>query len=337
VKIVHAEGDAATRGETIGRELGDLIHASLDFYRRYFEHLGIGDLARALAPFRAAAERSLPDQVATIGGMARGAEVSEVDLFAVNACEELEARRVPAERCSSFTAVGEGFTLLAHNEQWLAGDAGNVAVVVEHATEGPPIASPTLAACLPAVGMNARGGAQGIHSLTALTDRVGIPRVLVSRHALESANREDVLRRAGIEGRAGGYAHLLAFAGGDALTVETTSDRLGVLDGPGGHTNHYLDPALAEDGDEPGSGSVSRLERLRELLAERPPASPEDAMAILADHGSEPQAICKHADGDGPDESTIVFAMVCELESRRMWVAAGNPCEASFEAIELPW
>jgi hypothetical protein len=333
VRVVHAEGNAAERGLTIGRELGDLIHASVDFYRGYFDHLGVADVAAALVPYRAAAERALPELVEVVAAIARGAEVSERDLFAVNACEELEGRSVPAERCSSFTAVGEGFTLLAHNEQWLAGDAGNVAIVVEHPPEGPAIVSPTLAACLPAVGMNGRGGAQGIHSLTATTDRVGIPRVLVSRHALEAANRDDALARAGMPGRAGGYAHLLAFRGGDALTLETSARELAVLDGAGPHTNHYVAPELEAVRDEPGEGSVARLERLTQLLADRPPSSPQEAMELMADHESSPQAICKHA--DTPEESTIVFSMVCELESGRMWVAAGCPCETDYEEIDL--
>ena len=52
-------------------------------------------------------------------------------------------------------------------------------------------ASPTVAACLPAVGINGAGLAQGIDSLSARDDRVGIPRVLVSRHALEAGSAED--------------------------------------------------------------------------------------------------------------------------------------------------
>jgi len=31
----------------------------------------------------------------------------------------------------------------------------------------------------------------------------------------------------------------------------------------------------------------------------------------------------------------VVFSMVCELESLRMWVAPGNPCETEFEEVEL--
>jgi hypothetical protein len=335
LRVVHAEGDPAARGRTIGSELGDLIDRSLGFYREYFREVGVRDLSRAVGPYREAAERSLPAHVETISGMAAGAGVSEVELLAVNACEELEAGAVPAERCSSFTAVGPGFTLLAHNEQWLAGDAGNVGVVIERPADGAVIVSPTLAACLPAVGMNANGGAQGIHSLTARDDQVGTPRVLVSRHALEASDRQDAILRAGLPGRAGGYAHLLAFRGGDALTIETSATGLAVLEGPGPHTNHYVATELREVGDEPGAGSLARLDRLTELLEQRPPTTPQEAMGILGDHRSSPQAICKHPGPNDPEESTIVFSMVCELEAGRMWVAAGNPCEAEFEEVEL--
>jgi isopenicillin-N N-acyltransferase-like protein len=334
-RVVVAEGDAAARGRTIGSELGNLIDRSLAFYRDYFAHLGIRDLAAAVQPFRDAAERSLPEHVSTIAAMAKAAEVREEELFAVNACEELEEGVVPAGRCSSFTAVGPGYTILAHNEQWLAGDAPNVAVVVERPADGIVLVSPTVATCLPAVGLNSHGAAQGIDSLTARDERIGVPRVLVSRHALAAADREDALRRAGLPGRAGGYAHVLAFRGGDALTIETSATRLAVVEGPGPHANHYADTELAEIGVEPGAGSVARLDRLTELLEQRPPKTPEDAMAILRDHESSPQAICKHASPHAPEESSIVFSMVCELESQRMWVAAGNPCETDYEEVEL--
>lgn len=338
MRVVHAEGDAAARGRKIGSELGDLIHRSLDFYRGYLAGLGLRDLDTVLAPYWSAAERALPEHAATIAAAAEAAEVSRTELFAVNACEELEvlpAAVASAERCSSFTALAPGVTILGHNEQWFAGDAGNVAVVVEHPRHGVAVASPTVACCLPAVGLNALGGAQGIDSLTATDDGIGVPRVLVSRHSLEASGRDDAVRRADLPGRAGGYGHVLAFAGGEALTIETTARSLAVLDGPGGHTNHYLAPELAALGDEPGAGSVSRYERLRRLLAERPPTTPEEAMDILRDHDSTPQTICKHAAPGAAEESTVVFSLVCELESRRMWVAAGNPCKTPYEEIEL--
>jgi hypothetical protein len=107
------------------------------------------------------------------------------------------------------------------------------------------------------------------------------------------------------------------------------------MDGEAAHTNHYLAPHLAEGGDV-STGSMSRLERLRELLAEREPRKPEDAMAILRDHEGEPQAICAHPDPGDEEGAAIVFSMVCHLESRRMWVSAGQPCVEPFEEIPLP-
>jgi isopenicillin-N N-acyltransferase like protein len=108
-----------------------------------------------------------------------------------------------------------------------------------------------------------------------------------------------------------------------------------VCPGPGPHTNHYTDPRLATHAPAASPGSGARLTRLATLAAERPPATPEEVMAILADHDSAPQAICAHAD-DGDEESVaVVFSMVCDLEAGRMWVAAGPPCRTPFEEVDL--
>jgi hypothetical protein len=183
--------------------------------------------------------------------------------------------------------------------------------------------------------MNAAGAAQGVMSLTASDDHVGVPRVLVSRHALEASDREDALRRAGLRGRSGGYAFAYAFAG-EAFTLETTATRMAVLDGPGAHTNHYLDPGLTEVGSTPSPGSLARLERLTALLEERKPRTPEDVMAVLGDHRSAPQAICLHADpAVGEESEAVLFSMVCDIRGSRMWVATGNPCDTPFEQLDL--
>jgi isopenicillin-N N-acyltransferase-like protein len=312
-------------------------------------------LQELLTPYLVASESQFPAYMSTLKGMSVGAMVPVLELFAINAFEELEPRLEapeggllflqrkegylppPAERCSSFTVVTPEATILAHNEHWLAGDVGNVAVVVDVPDDGSPrVASPTIVCCLPAVGVNSHGAAQGIGSLTASDDGVGVPRVLVSRHALEAIDRDDAITRAGLASRAGGYGHAFAFAGGDTFVVETTGARLAVLDGERVHTNHYLDPGLAELGPRPAEGSLARRTRLLELLTERPPSSVPDVMDVLRDHGSSPQAICLHPDpAEGDEASAVVFSMVAELEERRMWVAPGNPCEHEYEEVPL--
>jgi isopenicillin-N N-acyltransferase-like protein len=358
VRVVVARGDPLERGRTVGWELADLIRGSLEFYWRYLVRRGVGagELSGLLAPYLAAAERELPDLVELVTGMAEGAGVSFWELFCVNAFEELDPllaspSATPRERCSTVTISGPGYTLLGHNEQWLAGDVGHVAVVVELPDDGPALVSPTLACCLPAVGMNEYRVAQGIQSLTANDDGVGIPRVLVSRHALVASSPADALRRATLPGRAGGYGHSFAFGSGSAMSIETSATRFAVNGQPGSHTNHYTDLELAERAPPPSQGSQARLDRLRALVDERSPATPAAIGEILADHGGGgPQTICEHGTTEGsgepqggapvhrepPDEaSAIVFSMICDLDLGRMWVAPGSPCVTAYEEVDL--
>ncbi|HEY7756525.1 MAG TPA: C45 family peptidase [Actinomycetota bacterium] len=360
LKVVRAEGDPNARGQQVGRELRDQLNESVDFYHRYLSRRGVSSqqLQDLLTPYLVAAESQFPALMTTLKGMSVGAMVPVLELFAINAFEELEPMleapeggllflqrkegylappKPPTERCSSFTVTAPGTTILAHNEHWLAGDLGNVAVVIDAPDDRPmSVVSPTVVCCLPAVGMNSHGAAQGIGSLTASDDGVGVPRVLVSRHALESIDRADAIARAGMPTRAGGYGHTFAFAGGDTLAIETTGDRLAVLEGEPIHTNHYLDPGLASLGPEPSEGSRARYARLAELLAERAPQTVPEVMDIMRDHGSAPQAICLHPDPEEGDEaSAVMFSMVVELEERRMWVASGNPCENDYEELDL--
>jgi isopenicillin-N N-acyltransferase-like protein len=128
----------------------------------------------------------------------------------------------------------------------------------------------------------------------------------------------------------------MAFPGEGAITIETTGKELAVLDGPGAHTNHYLDPRLASLGVEPSEGSRSRLARLDQLLAERRPETPEAVMDVLRDHESGPEAVCLHPDpAEGDEASAVMFSMVANLEASRMWVAPGNPCRNEYVEIDL--
>jgi hypothetical protein len=304
IKVVRAAGEALGRGVAIGKELDTEIHRSVDFYHRYLERRGVssGQLQELLTPYLVAAETAYPESIAVLKGMSIGATIPVLELFAINAFEELEpllespegellflqrkegylvapdAPKTGVDRCSSVAVQTREGTLLAHNEHWLAGDAGNIAVVIEVPADGRvPVASPTVVCCLPAVGMNAHGTAQGIGSLTASDDGAGVPRVMVSRSSLESRDRADALARAAMPGRAGGYGHVFAFANGDAFTIETSGRQHRVLDGPGPHTNHYITD-LAELAPPPSEGSVARLARLRELMSQRSPQTPDELM-----------------------------------------------------------
>ncbi|MGZ8620853.1 MAG: hypothetical protein ACXWYE_13205, partial [Actinomycetota bacterium] len=171
ISVVRATGEGFDRGMQIGKELADLIQRSVDFYHRYLDRRGVSSeqLQDLLTPYLVASETAYPESMAVLKGMSVGAFVPVLELFAINAFEELEpllespegellflqrkegyvqapvaAPSPPPERCSSLSVRLPHTTLLAHNEHWLAGDLGNVAVVIDVPEDGRvPVASPT--------------------------------------------------------------------------------------------------------------------------------------------------------------------------------------------------
>ena len=76
----------------IGTELVDLIQASVGFYHRYLDRRGVSSeqLQDLLTPYLVAAETAYPESMNVLKGMSIGAMVPVLELFAINAFEELE-------------------------------------------------------------------------------------------------------------------------------------------------------------------------------------------------------------------------------------------------------
>lgn len=339
--VVRVRGAARERGRAVGEALADRIHLSLAGTAAWLGARGrtVEDLPGLLGPYLEAARSSHPGLVAEIEGMAEGAAAPWWQMFAASAFEELEqliepARAAAPSRCSAFAVHRDGRTWLGHDEQWLAADTATSAVVVAVPDDGPAFASPTVASCLPAVGINAHGVAQAIMSLTAEDDGLGTPRVVVSRAGLQAADPGDAVARATPPGRAGGYAHLFAFADGEHFVVETSATGSAVVQDDC-HTNHYLDEGLATRS-RAGKASRGRLAALREEVAGRRFDGPEDVRQALAIHRGDPEHVCRHPiERDGDEPEAVIFAMACDPENRRLWVRGGTPCAAPLEEVDL--
>lgn len=339
MKSVRVAGKPYERGALIGQAFAEAIEHSVAFNRQYLaiHALDRDQLETLLAPYLDAATASLPHLVEQVRGMADGAGQPFLDLFFANAFEEVYGivelgtpAGVPIERCTDVVLRSPGRTILGHNEQWYAGDDGAVGVVLDVSDDGPAVLAPVVAGTLPLVGLNELGGAFGTMSLSATDERAGVPRALVARGFLEAENSDDAFSRANIPGRAGGYSYLCAFPGGETCAIETTSStaaRLNVTE----HTNHALDATVAAASCDPSDGSRSRLARARELAATTAPTL-DGVIGLLSDHSAAGQDICLHPEpADGPEGTTVLFAMVCESETRSMWIAAGHPCTSAAE------
>lgn len=317
--LVRAAGSPRALGRAQGEAFGDGIAEALAFYGGIAKP---GGPPPSLGAFVDAARAGAPEIVAEMEGLAEGSAVSFEEIAWLNCLEEVW----DVEACTTMT---HGRFLL-HAEQWYAGH-DQIGVVQAAPENGPAFLSPTCMGFLPAVGLSAAGYGQGIDSLTASDDRVGIPRVAVSRRALGARNLDDAIAAATMDGRAGGYAHTLASVE-RAVVVETTATGAAVLEHPAGaHTNHYLGDAPT--GSRPSRGSRARLERALVLLAESPPRDLDDCARLLADHAGSPESICLHE--EGPEASATVFGMACDLATGEMIVSDGRPCSGSWESFSV--
>ena len=77
IRIVRAQGDGFDRGIHIGKELVDLIQASVGFYHRYLDRRGVSSeqLQDLLTPYLVAAETTYPESMNVLKGMSIGAMV----------------------------------------------------------------------------------------------------------------------------------------------------------------------------------------------------------------------------------------------------------------------
>ncbi|MFN2489902.1 MAG: C45 family autoproteolytic acyltransferase/hydrolase [Actinomycetota bacterium] len=326
MNVVHASGSPRALGRAQGEAFADGIHSACDFYRALAASLD-GDFDAMGARGRAyldAARPLLPELVQELQGVVEGAGISLDEGLALNCLEEVW----DVDSCT--TIVHDRFFI--HAEQWYAGHTG-IGVVVAEPEDGPAFVSPTCAGFLPSVGMSAAGFAQGIDSVSATDERVGIPRVFVSRLALGAPGLAAAVAAACTKGRAGGYAHVLASID-RRVVVETSATRHEVSDGGSAHTNHYLLGSLGAVATEPHEGSRARLRRANDLLRRRPPASLEDCTQLLSDHAGGPETICLHE--EGPGASATVFGMACDLLTGRMIVSDGPPCSSAWEELAVP-
>ena len=341
--VVRATGTPFVRGRAIGRGLGEAIEHSLGFVRRYLDAHGVGErgLEHVLLPYVAASEAAVPHLVEQLRGMAEGAEQPFPMIMAVNAFEEIYGQvelgigtLAPLERCTDVVLDGAEGPLLGHTEQWYAGEDGAVGIVIDVPDDGPALLAPVVAGTLPLVGINEHGVAVGAMSLSARDEHIGIPRALVARDVLDARDAADATARATRSGRAGGYSYQFATPDGGALVVETTGSRESVT-AAHVHTNHAVDPWVAEVTFPPSPNSVGRYARAASLAASVEPTV-EGVVSILADHEAVPQSICAHPDpAEGDEGSTILFAMVAEPARRSLTIATGHACTGSFETFRL--
>ena len=370
IQHVRVEGTSYQRGRQYGRQAAARVRLSVQAYQQTFAHYAGWDwptVRREAARFEAPIGEFQPAYLDELRGIADGAGLDLADVLAINVRTEVmysakarqaltAARKTPAE-CSAFAGVPapgqKDPVLLGQNWDWLLHSAQTLVVLEVRQDDGPDFVTVVEAGRVhPGLGEQA---GLGLVTNALVTDadagEPGLPYHVLLRAVLDCATVTEALGVLQAGPRASSANYLIAHASGAALDIEAAPGdftRLYPLfpeDGVLLHTNHFLAPRtgpVPETAQAPPTdlalwampSSVIRLQRLR---AARTARTLDDFGVLLADHADYPHSICAHPDpADHPCEQCATIASVLmDLTARHIWLAAGNPCQAPYERLDV--
>ena len=298
------------------------------------------------AQYRAATVRALPWIGAELDGVAAGARVDPLALFAASV-EEIRAQPAstetsPSGRCSDILvtapATADGHTLVAHTNDLDPGSEDEV-VAIEWRVPGEPIIFSLGIGPWISVGWNEAGLSLTGDELSPNDERVGVPRLLMVREQLTKRTLADAVAAALRPDRASSYNTLFAHRDDGVVGVEgSATDAALITPDPAGtliHTNHYLDERMRRYERDPqrAARSAVRSDRARELVERAMhhggSITPELLRTVLSDHANAPDSICRHA---APDQaSKTVFWCLADVTEGRIMFGRGNPCTSTAQ------
>jgi len=360
---IEAHGSPREIGRAVGEAARAFIVRGLAFYEEYHHEMGpltFAEAERESLAYLDSARRHIPAVVEELEGMAAGAGVSLSRLLVPNLGEELtcnddpaggasclshgratadarlRSRRRPRRgHCTTVAIMAGGRRIVAHNEDWFAGDVENNVLLRLTTADGTQILAVTSAVLLPPTGINSHGIAGGANTVFSNDNRVGVPNNLLRRWVLEAATLEEARDRCLLPERARGSNHLFGDAGGRIWNLETSGTAAALVEADVwyAHANHYLSPEMGEYDLSSSVNSRTRTARARELVQEGLARGDDPAVIaarVLADHENGENCICGHPDENDSygERETTTASMVWDLDAMSVEVAFGPPCES---------
>jgi isopenicillin-N N-acyltransferase like protein len=352
---VRVEGTSYQRG----RQAAARVRLSVQAYQQVFAYYAGWDwpaVRREALRFEAPIGEFRPAYLDELRGIADGAGLDLADVLAINVRTEVmysaKARqalrtrtRLPAE-CSAFAVVPapgqDAPAIIGQNWDWLLHAAQTLVVLEVRQDDGPDFVTVVEAGLLAKTGMNAAGLGLVTNALVTDADvgEPGLPYHVLLRAVLDCATVTEALEALQAGPRSSSANYLVAHASGSALDIEAAPGdftRLYPLfpeDGVLLHTNHFL--AGIHPADLALWAMPSSLVRLQRLRAARA-RTQDDFRALLTDHADDPHSVCAHPDPAAHpfEQGTTVASMLMDLTEKHIWLAAGNPCQAPYEQLDI--
>ena len=358
IEVVPLAGDAAERGEKLGRLRHAEIRSFLDDWMRSLRRGGVDDppaYVRDLlreTDFRSTIEEHAPELLAEVRAIAAGSGLSAELVLASQFMDEewaYRARRYrapPADKCSSFALRGtDGDTWIGQNMDLGAYTDGHQVLLSVPATEGQPAQLIfTIGGMIGLMGVSTSLGVC-VNALPQLrAETTGVPVAFVIRLLLAAPSLEAAVARLRSLPHATGQHYLLADRG-TIRAFEASPD--GVVEFlPGNsacvlHTNHPLTeiPTMNDGNAVLKVNSHARLESLGRSLHGQP-VSVDWLKAALSSRDDPLHPVSRAAGIGGELESIImttgsILSRLSGSSAVEVWASAGPPHLRPYRRIEL--
>lgn len=354
---IRVKGSPTERGLQYGQQAAVRIRASIDIYEEIFRFYAGWDWDRVRAhalqyeaPIRAYRSHFIDE----LQAIAEGAGVPFTDILAVNVRTEImnaAVAKAAAHECTCVMSLPENnrvaHMVIGQNWDWKPRTSESV-VVLEAEPDGlPNFVTVVEAGLLAKTGMNAAG--LGLVTNALVTDQdsgvPGVPYHAVLRGILESTTLSGALHAITYPVRASAANYMIAHREGEGANVESAPGDFSQLiihfpeDNTFAHTNHFLGagPDFKDVGLWNGPDSLVRYQRMKKFLHR---SQGEVSVAMLReslrDHFNLPYSICSHPDPalPAPQQYATIASVIMDLNERKMWLAAGNPCEMPYEEMD---
>lgn len=351
---VSTEAGPADRGRAFGAAQAGLVANTVAAYRRLFaatQNLSPGQIEQLGQRVADLLGQRWPRLAEEIAGIADGAGVPELELFAANARTEILAGAGPPE-CSVIGVLpsrsASGRVLLAQNWDWHPDLAASRVLWTVAEPGGTWFSTLTEAGILAKIGLNSSGLGVAINILSCSLDGgvEGMPvhallRILLQEcRDLRSAVR--LIRGTPVSGsscltlgwQSGTGAGLLSAEVSPAGPAFVSPDQGLLL-----HTNHFLAGPPSGHDRYPGEwpDTLTRLDDLRHRLGGLPVLGPGAIREALRSHSGGPLSVCCHGEGAArfaDQTATLASVMLCPGEMD-MTVTSGQPCRPRQERVPV--
>jgi isopenicillin-N N-acyltransferase-like protein len=327
IELLRVAGSHAEVGEQIGVACGDVVRAVCG---------QITPAAIAAAePYRAVTLRELPWLVEEMDGVARGAGLEPMAVFAAG-IEELDAvvAGEPVRGCSDLvcgpSASADGRLWVAHTNDLSAATEEQLIAIEWRVADDPVLFTVGVGPWI-SVGFNSAGLALTGNELTPNDNRVGIPRLLQVRDILRRRTLDEAIAAALHPKRASSYNNVLSHRDGRTVSVEGSATDAELIrpgaDGTLAHTNHYVSERMQRyEGDAvyAARSDVRYRRALRWLATGNITAA--QLRAALSDHSDAPDSICRHVQTDS--QTKTVFWCIADVTGGEITYGRGNPCDS---------